>query len=186
MEFIVWINGNEGFAIVMLTGVLAVLNYLLLQHSIKTEKINGRPKIVLYLHPTKKNAFGMLDLSIINYGNSLAFDINIKAETSKEELEKNRISTIGHDILSFIPVLPSGESLTTFFASAFEKKDSEIKHVKYTVTFRSESNERFEEQFSIPIHYLEGFEKVGDEPLVDIANKIKELSENVKKIQNSK
>ncbi|WP_147820598.1 hypothetical protein [Salidesulfovibrio onnuriiensis] len=179
-----WLDVHDGFAIVALTFIMLLIHIIFVIQNRKSILMNEIPEVIPYIHPTKKGIASMVDFSIINCGKSPAYNLSLSVDKDLSAMKDAGLYDVGHKTFSHIPILPNGESLTTFLGSAITyMKQDVINELNFEIKYESSSGKKFIKEFSIPIKYLDGIVTVGKEPYREIADNSKKIAEYIRNIE---
>ena len=181
-----WLDTHDGFAIVVLTFVMLIIHLIFIKQNRDARKAEERPEVVPYVHPSKNDINTIIDFTIFNCGKTPAHKIQISVDTDKEIMKEAGIYGIGHDTFTSIPLLPPGESLTTFFGSGIKVMNQDVlEYLTFSIKYQSSSGEKFKGDYKVPVKYFSNRTTVGNTPLRDIAKSLEKIESNVKQITKS-
>lgn len=180
----VWVNAIVSVGGLLGTLVTAVATFflwrvtqVLARETTRMVEASSQPHIVATLDP---NRWSMrhFDLNVSNSGNGTAYDISIEFDPPLENGDARKRKEIP---LKRISVLKPSQSMSSYL-SDFGPLEGKI----YTVTIswrrNTKSVVREENVYTLSMGDLQGISRLGNDPLVQIADHVKKLQEDLKQV----
>jgi hypothetical protein len=135
-----------------------------------------RPRVIVQIRPSK-SSINLLNFEIKNVGNTPALDISCHFDPDiryqKTDLQLSQLP-----IFSNLNVLAPKEEIVFLFASAIEYFNDPSKppmETKATVSYRSDTNEKYEEKITIKINQLEKVYFAEEKGLNSVAEELRRM-----------
>ncbi|MGK5064171.1 hypothetical protein [Janthinobacterium sp. LB3P112] len=183
-EIPVWLNATVSIGGLLGTLVTAIATFflwrvtqVLARETTRMVEASSQPHVVATLDP---NRWSMrhFDLNVNNTGNGTAYDISIDFDPPLENGEARAAKEIP---LKRISVLKPGQSMSSYL-SAFGPLEGKRYTVSISWRRNAKSSVREENIYTLSMEDIEGISKLGNDPLVQIAEYIKKMQEDIKQV----
>jgi hypothetical protein len=161
-----------------ITGVYALLTFLMLLESRKTRLWQTQPRVTIYIKP--EDEFNMMDLVVENLGAGPALNIRLTLK-HEFEVDGDKLSEMGmfKNGIAFLP--PSGK-IQTYIASMFEPgaidQTFEI-HAEYS----DSSGKSYNHNFQLGFGQYKGTISNGRPALTKLAEELERIRKALEKIE---
>ena len=180
MEFINWLNSNDGAIIGIATVVLVTITVCYTYLTWQLLKANDTPEISVSLRPHKAHIHCVM-LCIENIGTGAARDIQFQTDLSFKPDGERPLREVGF-LKNGIDYLGPQEKIEHFLVSVIGKLDKlKEKPLEISVTYTSsvKLKRRHERTFRLDFGEDEGLATVGRSPLFEIAKATKEIQRDL-------
>jgi hypothetical protein len=142
-----------------------------------------RPRVIVQIRPSK-TSLNLLNFEIKNVGNTPAFDISCHFDPDIQ-YQKTDLQLSQLPIFNNLNVLAPKEKVVFLFASAIEYFNDQSKpmETRATVSYRSDTDEKYEERISIKINQLEKVYFAQEKGLNSVADELRRIEKIMDKLE---